>query len=165
MHVSLKELMDKLGVGHILNAYETAPWSHYEDAKGITCSAEVRMGPDSDEVEAEAQFVYDDPPEGKDLMEQVFYLKAEPSAGGNWMFKQILVQSKPPEDDVPEMEDKACNLFRAIVQELIGRKIPDMEELVEREMHKRGGGMKGGGGGGGGGRKFKSKMGMGKSGF
>jgi len=41
--------------------YETRPWVHYDDERGITCSAEVRMGADGTDFEVEVQFLYDDP--------------------------------------------------------------------------------------------------------
>ena len=52
MRATLKELLDKLGVGYILSAYETCPWAAYDDEQGISCNAEVRMNNDADEIEA-----------------------------------------------------------------------------------------------------------------
>lgn len=60
MRVELKELMEKLGVDYILSAYETRPWFLYDAEKGITCSAEVRMGPGEEDVQAEIQFLHDE---------------------------------------------------------------------------------------------------------
>jgi len=65
MRVTLEELIEKLGVPDKLHPYETFPWLHYDEEEGITCSAEVRMGADYEDVEAELQFMYDEftPPE------------------------------------------------------------------------------------------------------
>jgi len=60
MRVPLKELMEKLNVGYELSPYETCPWMFYDTDKGITCSAEVRVGPGGSDIEAEVQFMMDD---------------------------------------------------------------------------------------------------------
>lgn len=60
MRLPLLELLEKLGVDHMLEAYETQPWLHYDEDEGITASAEVRMGPGREDLEAEIQFLYDD---------------------------------------------------------------------------------------------------------
>lgn len=52
--------MEKLGVDHVLSPYETQPWMFYHEEKGITCSAEVRMGTRGEDVEAEVQFIKDE---------------------------------------------------------------------------------------------------------
>lgn len=52
--------MEKLGVDHVMTAYETCPWMYYDEAQGITCSAEVRMGTRGDDLEAEVQFIKDE---------------------------------------------------------------------------------------------------------
>lgn len=60
MRVALKTLCDKLAVGRVLYPYETQPWAHYDEAKGLTCSAEVRAAPNLEDVEAEIQLVRDE---------------------------------------------------------------------------------------------------------
>lgn len=60
MRVELQELLEKLGVNYVLSPYETMPWMHYDEVKGITCSAEVRMGPTAEDVEAEIQLFRDE---------------------------------------------------------------------------------------------------------
>lgn len=59
MRLPLEELMEKLGVDHVMSPYETRPWMHYDEEKGITCSAEVRMGPAYEDLETEVQFLHD----------------------------------------------------------------------------------------------------------
>ncbi len=65
MRVTLQELLQKLGVGYVMAAYETFPWSVSDSTTGKTCSAEVRMNPEGNEVEAEIQIFYDNPEPGK----------------------------------------------------------------------------------------------------
>lgn len=60
MRIEYSELMEKLGVGHHLSAYETRPWFLHDPEKGVMCSAEVRIGPGISDVEAEIQFLHDD---------------------------------------------------------------------------------------------------------
>ncbi len=60
MRIEYKDLMEQLGVGHSLCAYETRPWFLHDPEQGIMCSAEVRVGPGSSDVEAEIQLLYDE---------------------------------------------------------------------------------------------------------
>lgn len=60
MRLPLNELLEKLGVERVLEAYETQPWLFYDEDQAITASAEVRMGPGQDDIEVEIQFLYDD---------------------------------------------------------------------------------------------------------
>jgi hypothetical protein len=66
MRVELQELLEKLGVNYVLSPYETMPWMHYDEIKGITCSAEVRMGPTAEDIEAEIQLFRDEDSEDDD---------------------------------------------------------------------------------------------------
>jgi hypothetical protein len=64
MRISLENLMEKLGVGRILTPYEAEPWLLYDEDRGITCSAEVRVGPGYEDIETEIQFLFDEYDEG-----------------------------------------------------------------------------------------------------
>ena len=35
MRVELEEMLEKLGVNYVLSPYETMPWVHYDEKKGI----------------------------------------------------------------------------------------------------------------------------------
>jgi hypothetical protein len=150
MRLSLRDLTDKLGVGYILSPYETCPWSVYDGEKSVTCSAEVRMNPDGDELEAELQMMYDIPPDGKPPVEQVFYALFKPAKVDGWDPKIMKLQGKDPDPTVYNWDEKACAFFEACVQELKMGNVPDIEELIEREIHggerfgdaSRGGGSK-----------------------
>lgn len=137
MRMAIDELMNKLGVGYVPGPYDTMPWSHYDGDKGITCSAEVRMGPDSDEIEAEIQMMYDTPPEGRASMAQVCFFKAAPDAAGQWTVKDLLLNGGPLEEEIYNWEEKACNFFGAVVQEIILEQLPDIEELIDEHFHSR----------------------------
>lgn len=148
MRVTLKELLDSLGVGEILSAYETCPWSAYDEEKGITCSAEVRMNSDADELEAEMQLMHDIPEEDKPPVEQVFYLTAKPSAAGKWDIKDVKIRGEGNKNGLYAFEEKAVDFFHACVQELKMDKVPDIDEIMAREMknnERYGGGAQGGG--------------------
>lgn len=62
MRLPLDKFLEKLNIGRTLSAYEAQPWFVYDEAKGISASAEVRMGPDGTDLEAEIQFLYDEIP-------------------------------------------------------------------------------------------------------
>lgn len=136
MRITLKELMDKLAVGYVLGPYETCPWSHYDSTRGQTCSAEVRMGPDSDEVEAEVQLMHDSPPAGKPAIEHSCYIKATPSAGdGTWNVVTLRLKGEPLDKEIYNWEDKSCQFFAAVVRSLLIEEIPDIDELIEDIFH------------------------------
>jgi hypothetical protein len=150
MRLSLKDLSNKLGVGYELSSYETCPWSVYDGTLGITCSAEVRMNGDGDELEAEIQTMYDTPPEGKLPVEQTFYALFKPATADGWDLKQMKVRGQDPDTSVYNWEEKYCSFFESCVQELKMGNVPDIDELLEREVHggerfsdsSRGGGSK-----------------------
>ncbi|MFN3700580.1 MAG: hypothetical protein ACK4VI_03550 [Alphaproteobacteria bacterium] len=60
MRISLEDLMEKLGTGRVMTPYESQPWVVYDADQGITCSAEVRVGPGYSDIETEIQFLYDE---------------------------------------------------------------------------------------------------------
>lgn len=135
MRADLKELMDSLGVGYVLSRYGTCPWSVYDASKGITASAEVRMNNEGDEVEAEIQFLYDVPEPGKPPVEQKVWMFCKPVANGKWSPTAIRVKDKDGITDIYEWETKACNFFRACVQEIKMNNVPDIDDIFEREMN------------------------------
>lgn len=161
MRVELQKLLEKLGVGHVLAPYETYPWAYYDSQKGVTCSAEVRMGPGGDDVEAEIQLVYDEgkepPPEPPANAEngegqasgtggnagnggqiaggpvQIMRMRALP-ADGLWSPKDLRVKGQIYVNEIHNWEEKGCNFFRACVEALQMSVLPNIEELIEREL-------------------------------
>lgn len=58
MRLSLEEVMEKLGVDRVMSSYESQPWMLSDEKKGVTCSAEVRMGPACEDLQTEVQLLY-----------------------------------------------------------------------------------------------------------
>ncbi len=137
MAFTKKVLMDKLGIGYELGPYETFPASFYDAGSGRTCSAEARMDPDGGELECEIQLMYDTPPEGKPSMEQVCIIKAKPITADEWDIVMLRVKGEPFGDDIYNWQEKSCNFFRAVIQELQTDTMPDIDELLDREFHNR----------------------------
>ena len=181
MRVELKKLMETLGVGHVLSPYETFPWVHYDSVKGVTCSAEVRMGPAGDEVEAEVQLVYDEdkapepalptvtaPPPSKYASDdvygdssssssssstgtgsssgggtggllfpggpyQIMRMRAIPTEG-MWEPKELRVKGDDYKNKFHNWEEKSCNFFRACVEAMQMNVMPNIEELLDKEL-------------------------------
>jgi len=106
MRIEYTELMEQLGVGHELAAYETRPWFLHDSEAGIMCSAEVRVGPGNSDVEAEIQFLHDDDkkpePEPEVKEKPLPLIKYEP--GGN--DEVIETDSKDDEDKDKEKKPK-----------------------------------------------------------
>lgn len=139
MKLSFRELMDRLGVGRALGAYETQPWVHVDAREGITASAEVRVNGDANEVEVELQFMYDTPPEGKHPMEQILWMKIKPQERleGLWATADLWVRRENYANKVYGWEEKGCNFFRACVREIKAERLPDIEMLIAREFSNR----------------------------
>jgi len=132
MRVTLNDLMNKLSVGYVLGPYETFPWSSYNAEKGMTCSAEVRMGMDNDEVEAEIQIMNDEPDENNPAMEHICYIRITPTKDDAWTTTSLRIRNKPYGDDVYNWEEKSCIFFSLVVQKLKIDEIPDIDELIEK---------------------------------
>jgi len=137
MTFTKKDLMDKIGIGYELGPYETFPASAMDSATGRTCSAEARMDPEGAELEAEIQMMYDTPPEGKPPMEQICFIKAKPVAGDQWDVIELRVRGEPFGEDIYNWQEKSCNFFKAVVQDLQMDTIPDIDDLLDREFHNR----------------------------
>jgi len=146
--VKLSELMDKIGVGYVLGPYQTAPWSVYDSATGTTCSAEVRMGPDNDEIEAEAQLMYETPPAGKKGMEQACYIRATPASEGLWEVSTLRIRGLPFGQDIMGWQEKACDFFSLLIAALQADEVPDIDALLEQAFYKERGNDQYGSGGG-----------------
>ena len=147
MRASLKELMDNLGVGYVLSAYETCPWSAYDDgedeesgesdSQGLSCNAEVRMNSDADEFEAELQILHEVPKAGESPVEQICWIFGKPAVGNKWDIKVARVKNENKAEEIYNWEEKSVAFFHACVQELKLDKIPDIDEIYKREIEKK----------------------------
>ena len=137
MRVTAKELMNKLGVGYVLGAYETMPWSYYDEETGTSYMAEIRMSPGDDEIEGEIQIMYDDPPENKPPMEQISFIKAGIVHDGLWSLTELKIRGEPFGADIYNWEEKACDFFSRIAQALQHEEVPDFDDLIEDCFHSR----------------------------
>ncbi|MGZ9109169.1 MAG: hypothetical protein ACXW4B_10170 [Micavibrio sp.] len=139
MKMTFREVMDSLGVPHELTPYETCPFNVYDAEKGLTCSAEVRMGADAGEVEAEMQLMFDTPPEGGASMQQIIWFKIMPqtSAGNDWTTREARLKNETLDKDMYNWEEKCCNFFGAVVRFLKLDQVPDIDELIEEEFNSR----------------------------
>ena len=130
--------MEKLGVNRVLAPYETQPWFHYDSTNGVTCSAEVRMGPGNEDIEAEIQFLKDESASGEDGSgggtEQVMRLKIVPEGDGLWKPTEFIVRAEDYVNRIYDWEDKACNFFRACIQALQMSELPNIDELIKQEL-------------------------------
>lgn len=154
MRVELKELLEKLGVARELSAYEAEPWFLYDEEKGITCSAEVRMGPNADDLEAEVQFLYDEeqeeekitePNESEGILEpiveivkfyrkQILHMKALPKVQGQWTPVDLRVNDKNYVNEIFDWEGKGCEFFRGCIEAIQMGELPNIEELEKKNM-------------------------------
>ena len=134
MKVTWKKLLETLGVNRELGAYETHPWMHYDDEKGITASAEVRAGAGLQNAEAEIQFLYDDPEEHqKTNPEQIMLMRMAPK-GSEWSPNFLLVKGDDYVNKIGGWDEKGCNFFRACIQDMQMGKLPDIDELIKKHL-------------------------------
>ena len=140
MKVNYKDLMSKLGVGRELHVYETQPWLVYNDEKGITVEAEVRCNHDQSEVEAEIQFMYETPPKGKLPVEQICMIKVEQQKrlSNEYTVVEIIIRGESWKNKFYDWETKSCNFFRACVRDIKGGIIPDIDDILSKEMKESG---------------------------
>ena len=160
MRIPLEELLEKLGVNYVLSPYETMPWMHYDESIGMTCSAEVRMGPTSEDVEAEIQLLRDedaedegdedsgvgsmeipDPDKSKGANEvepggrkQIMWMRADAAVESQWGPKQLRVNGKDYVNEFHGWEEKGCDFFKACAESLQMGEIPDFDDLIDNNM-------------------------------
>lgn len=132
--------MDKLAVGFVMQAYETKPWFVYDAERGISCSAEVRVGPGEEDVEAEIQFLHDEK-DGRYTDErdyggpkQVFLMRCLPQMDNLWSPKLLIVDGESFVNKVHKWEEKGCNFFSACIAAMQMGEIPDIEAIMEDEL-------------------------------
>ena len=145
-----------------MSPYETMPWFHYDETKGMTCSAEVRMGPTTEDIESEIQLLRDEDSEDEDegdkggagSMEipdpdenksegankvepggrkQVLWMRAEPTQG-LWDIKDLRINDQNYVNEFAEWDIKGCDFFRATIESLQMGEIPDFDELIDDKM-------------------------------
>ena len=128
--------MSKLGVGRELNPYETQPWMHYDEDTSLTCEGEVRCNSDKVEIEAELQFMYDTPPEGKPPVEQICRIMVEQQArlNGDYTVTGIWIRGESWINKFHGWEAASCNFFRSCVREIKGGRVPDIDDILSKEM-------------------------------
>ena len=137
MILKLEELMVKLGVRYNLSPYQTCPWSIYDEDKGVTCSAEVRMNPTGNLVEAELQVFYDEPPSDKPALDQVILIKASlHENNGKWQIDDSIIRGKSFINQTYAWDEKSCNFFRVCVQDIAIGEFPDIESYIKKELKK-----------------------------
>lgn len=135
MRVFLKDLLEKLGVHKVMGAYETNPWFLYDEDKEITVCAEVRVGPGQRDVQAELQFLYDDPSAHKKTNpDQICLLRAEATNDGLWAIKSALIKAEEYNNKIPLWDEKVCNFFLACIQSIQMGNLPDIDDLIEKEL-------------------------------
>lgn len=162
--------MEKLGVDRVLTPYETQPWLVYDEDKGITCSAEVRVAPRYDDIQTEIQLLFDEweeddeeeeetegdgeeklgpdgmplPPKCKiiDGRQQIMIMCVKPTEN-LWTTKHLIVKAQDYRNLIPKWEEKGCDFFRACIEALQMGEIPDFDELIASQLADDSGGGRG----------------------
>lgn len=150
MRVEYKELMDKLGTGHVLSPYETRPWFVYDEENGITCSAEVRVGPGADDVEAEIQYLHDEEDsryaddESYGSPEQIFIMRLTPNRDDLWSGVHLHIKGHNYTNEIHNWDERGCSFFCLFISALQMGELPDIDELIEEELTDKSKGGRGG---------------------
>ncbi len=147
MRVEYKELMEKLGVGHELSPYETRPWFLYDEEKGITCSAEVRVGPGAEDVELEIQFLHDEETASDDDEhcdpEQVMMMRFLPTKDQIWCESIMLLKGEDYKNKIHNWGERGCEFFCLFIGALQMGELPDIDELISEHLTDSKGGGRG----------------------
>ncbi len=146
MRVPLTKLLQALGVGRVLYPYETQPWFLQDDETTRMCSAEVRMGPGAEDLEAEIQILEEKEDSDGDTQmtpNQIFLMRAMPT-GSEWTVRGMWVKGENYENKIFNWEQKGCDFFLNFVQSIQMGEIPDIDVLIEKELNEDGGDVKGG---------------------
>jgi hypothetical protein len=140
MKVNYQELMSKLGVGRPLNPYETQPWLHYDEETNLTCEGEVRCNSDQSEIEAEIQFMHGTPIADKPPVEQICLLHVQKQArlNGDYTVVQMWIRGETWVNRFHDWEGKSCNFFRACIREIKAGRVPDIDDILSKEMKESG---------------------------
>ncbi|PCJ97882.1 MAG: hypothetical protein COA45_09350 [Zetaproteobacteria bacterium] len=150
MRVDYKELMEKLGVGHELAPYETRPWFLHDSEQGISCSAEVRIGPGAEDVELEIQFLHDeedaryDDDENYGGPEQIMMMRFLPSKEHIWAEKLMYVRGEDYANKIHDWGERGCEFFCNCIGALQMGEMPDIDEMIEQSLTDRSKGGRGG---------------------
>ena len=150
MRATLQEICEKLGLDAVPASYETVPVSLYDADKGMTASAEIRMGPDQAEIEAEIQLIHDMPLASGSSLEQIMTMRAIPKTDGKWTPVALKVKGEDYASKFGGWEDKACEFYNAVSIRMRRNEMPDFETLIDEILS---GGDYGGRRGGGASRK------------
>ncbi len=152
MRVEYKELMEKLGVGYELSPYETRPWFLYDEEKKITCSAEVRVGPNAEDVEIELQFLHDEDndDENSDNLaeyagsntrtEQIILMRFTPSQEQIWTENLMFIRGEDYNNKIYNWGERGCEFFVSCIGALQMGELPDIDEMIESDLTDRKGG-------------------------
>lgn len=149
MAMTLNKFMEKLGVGYVLQSYETIPWSHTDSEKNLTVNADIAMNADQDELEAEIMYLHDDPQDGQPPVKLALWMRIRPHTGDQWKITDLKFNNEDHLNKIHDWESNACDVFRVCVKTIQRGEVPDFDEILQDEFFKGGaGGRRGGRGGG-----------------
>lgn len=155
MHLSLQQLLNKLGVEEGLEPYETIPFDYFNDDKGTDFTAGVSMSGDSKYVDCEIQMI--EQKDGKDLpdFKQVFLMRAEKDGSGGYNVIYLKAMGRVLSGTDRNWFENGCRFFKLCVSHIKKGMIPDFDILFKSAF----GGKSGDGDsvfGGGGSRNLKN---------
>lgn len=130
MRATLQELCDKLGLDHVPMAYESVPLSLYDETKGMTASAEVRMGDNQAELDAEILAIHDLPPEDGLSVNVIMNMNVRPKQDGRWTPQSFMVKGEDYAAKIGNWEERACEFYNKICLCMKRGEMPDFEEMI-----------------------------------
>lgn len=134
MRKTYKEVMNMLSVPKVLGAYETWPWSHFDEATQTSMCAEVRVSPDNDQVEAEIQIIRDAPEDGELPFECCLWLVVEEKKDNQWCTTAMTKKGEPYGQDVYDWEQRSTKVFSRCAVLLNQGTLPNFDEIFEEEF-------------------------------
>jgi hypothetical protein len=134
--MNLKQLCDALGLDKLLGPLDSDINQCFDDEEGgRTCSAELRMNADANELEADVQLFYDDPDDDEiPPFQQIMLMQARPKKDGGWEIISVFVKDENMTGKFSGWAESAMALYTAITHSLKQDEIPDIDALIDEHM-------------------------------
>lgn len=141
MKQDLRKFLAGLGVDYIMEPYGSQPWQVYDEASGVTCSAEVRvMDADLDEIEAEIMF--QNPEMSEKPINITLWMLASADPSRQYQIRKCKFKNQDFAGTMSGWQEKVMAFFKACVTEMSKGELPDIEK-IEADIMKNVGGQNG----------------------
>lgn len=148
MKATAQQLSDHLGLDAPLGPYDSRMWSADDNDKGLTCTAQVAVNAEGDEMDVTIDITHFTPKPDTPMNEQFMVFHIKQDINKKWSPDILRIKREIYHGKHYDWEKKACDLFVTVTASLARNAVPDFDELLER-FFKAGDGFGSGTAGGG----------------